>query len=184
MMRRRHRPAGRLHHYVAIIAAHTEAALVVLMLWVPGAAAAQSTGRQHSPTSGADTVRVGCSGGTNGGSSGWLLMTSGQMRRFAGRSELTYVDAVRDSLGVARVFAALDRIGLRSRTESSSRPIPDAIVCSVRISSVAGRGGLQWLYQRTPPEIEPVLAAIDSVVGRGKSGAWRNHWQRTGDVWP
>ena len=184
-MRRRRRRASRLERiYVTIMTALTGAALAVVMLCLPGAAAAQSTARQNPPTSGADTVRVGCSGGSNGGSSGWLLMTSGQMRRFAGRSALTHVDAGRDSLAVARVFAALDRIGLRSRTGSASRPIPDAIVCSVRISSVAGRGGIHWLYQRTPPEIEPALAAIDSAVGRGESGAWLNHWQRTGDVWP
>lgn len=162
----------------------TAAAIIVLTLSVPGAGAAQSTARERPAPPSADTVRVGCSGGNNGGTSGWLLVSGGHITRFVGRGQVTYTEAGRDSLAVARVFAELDRIKLRSRAERASRPIPDAIICSVRIGSAAGRGGIHWLYQRTPPEIEPALTAIDSAVGGGESGAWLNHWQGTGDAWP
>ncbi len=160
------------------------AAIAVLTFCLPGAVAAQSSARHGPVTPGVDTVRVGCGGGMNGGNSGWLLARTGRITRFSGRTELTLIDAGEDPDAVARVFAELDRIGIRSRAESERRPIPDAIICSVKIGSVPRRGEIHWLYGRIPPEIEPALAAIDSAVGGGESGAWRNHWQRTGDVWP
>jgi hypothetical protein len=160
------------------------AAIAVLMLSHPGATTAQSDAPPRPSTPAADTVRAGCSGGNNGGSSGWLLIAGGRIVRFSGRGPVTYVDVGSDSAAVARVFTELDRIGLRSRVDSAMRPIPDAIICAVAIGSDDRRRSIRWLYGRVPPVIEPALAAIDSAVGAGQSGAWRNHWQTAGDVWP
>ena len=160
------------------------AAIVVLMLCHPGTATAQSAAPQRPAAPAADTVRAGCSGGMNGGSSGWLLIAGGRMVRFSGRGPLTYVEERRDPAAVARVFTELDRIGLRSRLDGAMPPIPDAIICSVAIGSHDRRRSIRWLDGSVPPVIEPALAAIDSAVGAGESGAWRNHWQVAGDVWP
>jgi hypothetical protein len=160
------------------------AAIAVLMLCHPGAARAQGAGGERPSTPGADTVRAGCSGGMNGGSSGWLLIAGGRIVRFSGRGALAYADERSDPAAVARVFSEIDRIGLRSRLDSAMPPIPDAIICSVAIGSHDRRRSIRWLYGSIPPVIEPALAAIDSAVGAGESGAWRNHWQMAGDVWP
>jgi len=160
------------------------AAIAVLVLFHPGTARAQSTAGQRPSTPGADTVRAGCSGGMNGGSSGWLLIAGGRIVRFSGRGPLTYADERSDPAAVARVFTELDRIGLRSRLDGAMPPIPDAIICSVAIGSHDRRRSISWLYGSIPPVIEPALATIDSAVGAGESGAWRNHWQVAGDVWP
>jgi len=160
------------------------AAIVVLVLCHPGTSAAQSAAEQRPAVPAADTVRAGCSGGNNGGSSGWLLIAGGRIVRFSGRGPLTYADERSDPAAVARVFTELDRIGLRSRLDGAMPPIPDAIICSVAIGSHDRRRSISWLYGSIPPVIEPALATIDSAVGAGESGAWRNHWQVAGDVWP
>ena len=160
------------------------AAVAVLMLCHAGTATAQLAAPQRHSEAAADTVRAGCSGGMNGGSSGWLLIAGGRIVRFSGRGPLAYADERSDPAAVARVFTELDRIGLRSRLDSAMPPIPDGIVCSLAIGSHDRRRSIRWRHGDVPPVIEPALAAIDSAVGAGESGAWRNYWDTPDDIWP
>lgn len=118
----------------------------------------------------ADSVLVGCYGGVRGGGSGNKLTREGDLWTFDKplQEDATYTLIRRDSAAATEVFAALERARFRSIELNQI----GNMTCVLELSDAAGEHSVSWLIGQPPPDLEPVLEALDRAFGDDRR-MWR-----------
>lgn len=118
----------------------------------------------------ADSVLIGCYGGVRGGGSGNKLTREGDLWTFEKplQEEATYTLLRRDSAAAVEVFAALERARFRSIELNQI----GNMTCVLELNDAAGEHSVSWLIGDAPPELEPVLEALDRAFGDDRR-MWR-----------